>query len=217
MDIISHGLWAGAAYKELNRRNALRRAQGLTTQKAFSLWAAAFWGIFPDLFAFAVPAIWLGWQIVFGHLDVSTYPRPGSGQPPPSDAFWPFRLAHQLYNLSHSAVVFFVVFGVVILLLRITNISELRITHNVKELRFIRNSTTFVMRSVPWEMGGWLLHILIDIPTHSYKFYPTPIFWPVWNWKFLYGFSWGVPWFLIANYAAIILVYWLLCRKKTMR
>ena len=58
-------------------------------------------------------------------------------------------------------------------------------------------------------MLGWGLHILIDIPTHSYQFYPTPLLWPVSSWKFN-GFSWTTPWFIIVNYLAILLVYALL-------
>jgi len=64
----------------------------------------------------------------------------------------------------------------------------------------------FFVRRVPWEVGGWLVHILIDIPSHSYKFYPTPFLWPFSEWKFD-GWSWGAPIFMIINYSLIIGVY----------
>ena len=68
-------------------------------------------------------------------------------------------------------------------------------------------------RRMPWEMGGWLLHILIDIPTHSYQFYPTPLCWPISGWKFN-GFSWGNAYFLAVNYFALGVIYFLLRKKK---
>jgi hypothetical protein len=57
-----------------------------------------------------------------------------------------------------------------------------------------------------WAMLGWLVHILIDIPTHSYQFYPTPFLWPLSSWKFN-GISWGQKWFMIANYSTIVIAY----------
>lgn len=101
---------------------------------------------------------------------------------------FPFsQLAHSLYNWSHSIVIFFIVFAVVSLLFR---------------------------RPV-FEMFGWLLHIFIDIPTHSAQFYPTPLFWPLSSWKFTHGFSWGVWWFQLINYTCILIVYiWLAQRRK---
>ena len=64
----------------------------------------------------------------------------------------------------------------------------------------------FIFRKPMWAMLGWFVHILIDIPTHSYQFYPTP---------FLCNFcqagnltaSVGQKWFMIANYSAIVIAY----------
>ena len=55
-------------------------------------------------------------------------------------------------------------------------------------------------------MFGWPLHILADIPSHSYIFYPTPAFWPIASWK-LDGFQWGVGHFTQYNYLALALVF----------
>lgn len=74
-----------------------------------------------------------------------------------------------------------------------------------------------ILKRFPWEMMGWLLHVLIDIPTHSYAFYPTPFLWPLSDVK-LGGLSWANPWFMAVNYAAIIIVYiilWRTGKKKT--
>lgn len=62
-------------------------------------------------------------------------------------------------------------------------------------------------------MGAWFLHILMDIPTHTYRFYPTPFLWPVSDVK-LNGFSWATPWFMIVNYSIIILIYLYFYLKK---
>ena len=175
MDIFSHGLWAGAAYKAVNKK----------VKKPLDVRLAAFWGIFPDLFAFTLGFIWLFGNLIFGNLHFSDLPRPGGIEPAPQDTLPIFRLTSLLYSISHSAVIFVIVFGIVF----------------------------FIFKRPIWELGGWLIHILLDIPTHSYQFYPTPFLWPLSGWKFN-GLSWGTSWFLILNYAAISLAYLLLRRKK---
>lgn len=171
MDIFSHGLWAGAAYKAINKKR----------QSPLSVKLAAFWGVFPDLFAFTVPFLGLLWNLSFEGLSLSDMPGPSSAEPPPSDTLWVFTLATFLYNLSHSVVIFSLIFVIV-----------------------------YLIRQKPiWELEGWFLHILIDVPTHSYKFYPTPLLWPLSDWKFN-GISWATPWFLILNYIAIISVFLIL-------
>ena len=176
MDIFSHGLWAGAAYKAANKK----------LKDKLKVWLAVFWGVLPDLFSFSIPFIYLAYNLISGNMNFSDFPRPENAEPMPPDTLPIFRLTSLLYSVSHSAVIFFAIFGFVFLILR---------------------------RPV-WEMGGWLIHILIDIPTHSYKFYPTPFLWPFSEWKFD-GFSWGQPWFMILNYSAIIIIYILLRKKST--
>lgn len=175
MDIFSHGLWAGAAYKAINKK----------AKKPLNAWLAGFWGIFPDLFAFTIPFIWLLWNLAFAGLNFSDIPRSDLVEPAPRDSLPIFRLTSLLYSLSHSAIIFFIVFGIVYL----------------------------IFHRPIWELGGWFIHILLDIPTHSYQFYPTPFLWPVSDWKFD-GFSWGTLWFLILNYLAVVIVYLLLRNKK---
>ena len=175
MDIFAHGLWAGAAYKAVNKK----------AKKPLNVWLAGFWGIFPDLFAFTIGFTWLFGSIIFGDMSFADLPRPEAVEPAPQDTLPIFRLTSLLYSMSHSAIVFLIVFGVVFL----------------------------ILRRPLWELGGWFIHILLDIPTHSYQFYPTPFLWPLSGWKFD-GFSWGTWWFLIPNYIAIILVYLFLRKKK---
>jgi hypothetical protein len=72
----------------------------------------------------------------------------------------------------------------------------------------------FVLKKkIFWELGGWFLHIVIDIPTHSYEFYPTPFLWPFSELHFN-GFAWGNIWFEAINYSLILIVYLLLWRKR---
>lgn len=89
-----------------------------------------------------------------------------------------------LYAASHSLVVFAVVFGLV----------------------------SAVARRPVLGLLGWLLHILIDIPTHSLRFYATRFLWPIAGWRFD-GIAWRTPWFLLCTYGALALVYFLLWRS----
>ncbi len=184
MDIFSHGLWAGAAAKGIN----------LKREKKLNVWLTAFWGVFPDLFAFTIPFVWLFFNLISGNINFSDIHRPTGAEPDDKLLFGNGSarqaqsslayLTSVLYNISHSLVIFLVVFGLVIL------IRKLLKKENI----------------IPWEMGGWLLHIILDIPTHSYAFYPTPVFWPIGGWKFS-GYSWAHPLFIAANYSAIIIAY----------
>ncbi|MDO8481610.1 MAG: hypothetical protein Q7S75_00830 [bacterium] len=188
MDIFSHGLWAGAAAKAVNKKSPTK----------LKVWHAIAWGVFPDLFAFTPAFVGLFWLVSTGQMNFSEWPgRHGAGEPMGSasapvdgpatgNSLPAFQLASHLYNFSHSIFIFILMFGLAWLL----------------------------MRRPVWEMGGWLLHIIMDIPTHSYAFFPTPIFWPLFGWKFN-GFSWAVPWFLILDYGLLIIVYWLLRERKT--
>jgi len=204
MDIFSHGLWVGAAYKAINKK----------VEKPFNVWLAGFWGVFPDLFAFTIPFIWIFWNIAFGDLSFTDLPHRGDVEPVPQNTLPIFRLTGILYSISHSVIVFLVVLGAIILVSRFIVSSSKRTPLQSSSQNPPPISTRLGwIRWVPWEIGGWFLHILLDIPTHSYQFYPTPFLWPLSDWT-LGGFSWGTPWFLIPNYAAIILIFILLRRKK---
>lgn len=72
--------------------------------------------------------------------------------------------------------------------------------------------TAILARRIVFEMFGWLLHILIDIPTHSFSYYATRFLWPISDIR-IDGIPWWTPWFWIATYAALAVVYFLLWRK----
>lgn len=144
-----------------------------------AIWSAV-WGIAPDIFAFA-PIFILSAIVIFFGPDGTTIfdiPHPSEVEPMTGNGFFIFKLTKIFYNIGHSVVIFAVVFA----------------------------AMYFVFKRIRWEMMGWLLHIIIDIPTHSYKFYPTPVFWPLVKWKFD-GVAWGTPWFLALNISAIGLVF----------
>lgn len=90
-----------------------------------------------------------------------------------------------LYPAGHSLIVFLLVFGI----------------------------ATILARRIVFEMLGWLLHILIDIPTHSFRYYATRFLWPVSEYR-IDGIAWWTPWFWVATYGALAVVYFLLWRKK---
>jgi hypothetical protein len=190
MDIFAHGLWTAAAAKAVNNKlkneSALRQPEdGAGKTKPLNIRLAAFWGIFPDLFAFTIPFIWIAWGLLSGNFTTADLPQPHQVEPPADGKLhMVMTLANSFYGASHSAIVFISVFAIVWLLAR---------------------------RPV-LELGGWFFHVLLDIPSHSYRFYPTPFLWPISGWKF-HGISWSVPWFMILNYSALVVVYLLLWRK----
>jgi hypothetical protein len=94
MDIIAHALWTTAAASTA-RRKVSRRIQ---------LGWAAFWGVFPDVFSFAIPALVRIWWYATGTTH-SLMPTANSAQH--------FQFVWQLYHCSHSLVVFAAVFAVV--------------------------------------------------------------------------------------------------------
>ena len=75
----------------------------------------------------------------------------------------------------------------------------------------------FVLKRPLWELSAWGLHVLVDIPTHSFVFFPTPFLWPFSDWKFN-GWQWMAPTILVPNYVMLFLLYaWFLAqasRKK---
>lgn len=175
MDIFAHALWANIAAKKGNK--ALRDRPTLPpadkTKPQFSIAWATFWGIFPDLFAFSIPSFIGIYKIIVGQLPLTAF---GDHHGPVAG----FNLAHNLYQYSHSLVIWVVVFFVV----------------------------WAIFRRPRYELLGWGLHIMIDIFSHSLAFYPTPFLFPISAYHFPYGVAWSSKWFMITNYAALLLVWW---------
>ncbi len=82
------------------------------------------------------------------------------------------------YNFTHSLVIFFIIVLTIY----------------------------YITREIPIVLGGWLLHILIDIPTHSRDFFPTPFLWPLSDFT-VNGVGWGETQFMIINYSLLVILY----------
>ena len=83
----------------------------------------------------------------------------------------------ELYNISHSLITAFVFIAIVY----------------------------FVKKDLSWPMLAWPVHIIIDLFTHSIEFFPTPIFWPLSNYRFD-----GIPWSNIYVFTTNIILIFLI-------
>jgi len=171
MDIFAHALWTGVV--GLTVRHRVRRP--------ISLRWLIFWGVFPDLFSFLIPAVIRIWWYATG---MTPHLLPDAKGPAHFQWVW------QLYYGSHSLVTFTVVFGLIWL----------------------------IRRQPVLELLGWLLHILIDIPTHQGMF-ALHFLWPLSSFG-VSGVRWENRWFMAANYGTLLLLYagvWLNRRRPNWR
>ncbi|WP_374668406.1 hypothetical protein [Ramlibacter sp.] len=88
---------------------------------------------------------------------------------------WVAMVSHHLHCTLHSAVVAAVVTGLSI----------------------------WRLRAVWLPLWGWWSHIVIDVFTHSARFYPVPVLYPLSDAAFD-GIAWNTPWFLLVNYLALL-------------
>ena len=166
---------------------AAAKAANIKFKTKFRIKWAVFWGILPDLLGFGILFVVMFFSQMIGK-PIMPFSHPENMEPAIMNGHWVFIATNLLYNISHSLFIFALVFAL---------------------------SCLWLKKPI-WEMSAWLLHILIDIPTHSYQFYPTPFLWPFSGYKFN-GFAWGNKWFMIINYSLIIIAYLLLYfyqRKK---
>jgi hypothetical protein len=194
MDTLAHGLWATAAAKANNR----------FAQRKFRIGWFVFWGVLPDLFSFTPAVAWLLWQVIIEGIPFAKVPRPELLPPEVRMTFPVFRLSNALYHLSHSLIIFAVIFLLVWGIRR----------YWLKSRQAVPMNGSLMSAGGPyWEMTGWMLHILIDIPTHTRRLYPTPFLWPLSDFT-IDGISWGRPWFLALNYSSLLIVFLLLRLKS---
>ncbi len=64
----------------------------------------------------------------------------------------------------------------------------------------------FFKKDFCFPMLAWPFHIILDFFTHSIDYFPTPIFWPISNYKFD-GIPWSHPYIMIGNLVCIFLVF----------
>jgi len=121
------------------------------TKKPIRLRWFVFWSIIPDIFTFTILFLWFLGSILAGYSTLAALPHYQIVEPMPSDTYLIMRLTNWLYNFSHSLIIFFAIFVIATVFLK-------------------------KKKGVPWAMTGWFMHILIDIPTHSYKFFSHALF-----------------------------------------
>lgn len=96
---------------------------------------------------------------------------------------------HAVYNVTHSLVVFALAFGLV-----------------------------WLIRGKPMmEMLAWGLHVCMDIPTHSIRFFPTPFLWPISDFH-VHGVPWSRPYIFFPDWGLLIILYaWFFWGKRRAR
>lgn len=127
----------------------------------------------------------LGEGIMFSFIFLGLDNMPALNQGHPDITDFP-RYAQNFYNASHSLIIFLLLFAIVWL---------------VKSKAFL-------------PLFAWGLHILIDIPTHSFELFPTPFLWPASDFK-INGMKWDSPVILIVDFTLLITLYtfWFYRRK----
>ena len=68
-----------------------------------------------------------------------------------------------------------------------------------------------INKQICFTMLAWPLHIFIDFFTHSIRYFPTPIFWPISDYRYD-GIPWSNPIIWYANVFCIVLIF--IYRKK---
>lgn len=112
---------------------------------------------------------------------------PDWSQGVPSEGAIP-HIVHSLYNITHSIII-----CATILLL-----------------------VTLFCRKIFWPMFAWPLHILIDIPTHSLRFFATPFLWPLSSYRFD-GTGWSSPFIFVPNLLLLATAYVLVFLSRGQR
>src|SRR5687768_6821510 len=69
------------------------------------------------------------------------------------------------------------------------------ISHSLVVYAAVAAVLWYVWRPAFWLSFGWPLHIIIDMPTHTQEFFPTPLFWPLSDFT-VSGISWATGWFM---------------------
>ena len=59
-----------------------------------------------------------------------------------------------------------------------------------------------INKDFAWPMLAWPMHIIVDFFTHSIEFFPTPILWPISDYRFD-GVPWSNPYVLVINLSLI--------------
>lgn len=111
--------------------------------------------------------------------------RPNFGVGPHDPNSFP-SIIYILYNITHSLIIFGAIFLIVWMILK----------------------KPFL------PLFAWGIHIILDIFTHSFEFFPTPFLWPISNFK-IDAWIWGSYWIFIPNVILLIILYsWFFINKR---
>ncbi|HLC64635.1 MAG TPA: hypothetical protein VJI46_00755 [Candidatus Nanoarchaeia archaeon] len=125
---------------------------------------AILFGILPDIIAFGPNFVSAIFTKGFAGLKINSAKEFVDNLPP---------YVLTLYNVTHSLLIFGIVFG-----------------------------AAWLVSGPPVYMLGWLLHIVFDIPTHSRKIFPVRFLYPLSEYAFP-GVSWNTRWLMMANWGSI--------------
>ncbi len=149
MDVLAHALWTAPAAIAARQRS----------RYPIHLGWAVFWGIFPDLFSFTVPAVLRVWWYATG-VTASLLPDAKSAQR--------LQFVWRLYYGSHSLIVFATVFGVVWVLARrpvlellgwgLHILIDIPTHKGIFAVPFLWPLSSFALSGIRWE-SGWFLVI----------------------------------------------------------
>ena len=70
-----------------------------------------------------------------------------------------------------------------------------------------------INKDFAWPMLAWPMHIVVDFFTHSIEFFPTPILWPISDYRFD-GVPWSNPYVLGINFVLIFVIFFYRWKNK---
>ena len=85
-------------------------------------------------------------------------------------------------------------------------------SHSLVIAMFILSIVYFFNKDLWFTMLAWPIHIIIDFFTHSIHYFPTPILWPISDFKFN-GIPWSNKYIFGANIICILIIF-IYRRKK---
>ena len=68
-------------------------------------------------------------------------------------------------------------------------------------------------KPIAFAMLAWPFHIVLDFPFHSFEYFPTPMLWPISDYK-IDGIPWSNWYIWFPNVAGIILLFYFRRRQK---
>jgi hypothetical protein len=71
-------------------------------------------------------------------------------------------------------------------------------------------------RDIAFAMLAWPFHIVLDFPFHSFQYFPTPIFWPISDFR-IDGIPWSHWYIWLPNVAGLGILLTYRCRQKRRR